>query len=62
MSELRKEQAKLAEGDAKVFHELADELMSFHWEVDGCGHDGKIHLDKARELARNAIKRLVNYI
>lgn len=62
MSYTRKEQAKLAEGDAKVFQELADELMSFHWEVDACGHDGQIPLDKARERARDAIKRLVNYI
>lgn len=60
--ETRKEQARFAEQDAKAFDELADELRSFHWEVVSCGRDGQIHLDKARELARDAIKRLVNYI
>jgi hypothetical protein len=62
IGETRKEQARFAEQDAKVFCELADELRSFQWCVDACGHDGQIHLDKAREIARDAIKRLVNYI
>lgn len=62
IGETRKEQARFAEQDAKAFGELADELRAFHWCVDACGHDGQLHLDKAREIARDAIKRLVNYI
>ena len=62
IGETRKEQAALAGQDAKVFDDLAEELRSFHWDVDACGRDGQIHLDKAREIARDAIKRLVNYI
>ena len=62
ISDYRKEQARFAEQDAKAFEELTEELRSFHWEVDACGRDGQIHLDKAREIARDAIKRLVNYI
>lgn len=62
IGETRKEQAKFAERDAKALDELADELRAFHWEVDACGHDGQIHLEKAQELAKGAIKRLVNYL
>ena len=62
IGEYRKEQARFAKQDAKAFDDLADELRSFHFDVDACGNDGQVHLDKARELARDAIKRLVNYI
>lgn len=62
IGETRKEQAKLADSDRKTLEKLADELGAFHWEVDACGRDGQIHMDRARELARDAIKRLVNYI
>lgn len=62
IGETRKEQARLAKQDAKALDELADELRAFHWEVDACGHDGQIHLERAQELSKGAIKILVNYI
>lgn len=62
IGETRKGQAKLADQDRKAIDRLSDELRSFHWEVESCGRDGSDHLEKARELARDVIKRLVNYI
>lgn len=62
MSEPRKEQAKLAYGDAHIVEELAGWLRAFSFEVDAGGRDGRIELEKVRELARDAIKRIVNYI
>jgi len=62
ISELRREQAEFARQDSKALKELAEELRAFHWEVDACGRDGQIHLDKAREKAKDAVKRLVNYL
>jgi hypothetical protein len=58
----KKEQAKLACSDAKVFHDLADQLLSFDFAVEVCGHDGDIEMQIANSIARDAIKRLVNYI
>lgn len=61
IGETRKEQASFALKDAKALDKLAYELRAFNWEV-ACGRDGGEHLEKAREIARDAIKRLVNYI
>ena len=62
VSEYIREQAEFARQDAKALEELAEELRAFHLDVDACGHDGQVHLDKAREKAKDAIRRLVNYL
>lgn len=58
----RQETAQFAEQDAKLFYELAEELLNLNWVIDACGHDGKIEHDRVCAIAPAAIKALVNYL
>lgn len=61
-SESDKESAELAQSDMIVMDDLTHWLSAYHFEVNACGNRGELEMAKCRELARQAIKRLVNYI
>jgi hypothetical protein len=54
--------ASLAYKDSKVFDDMAAELSSLNYAIEAFGHDGVIEMEKVRVIAKDAIKRLVNYI
>ena len=59
---MREEEAQLARGDYEACKEMAELLHSFTFEVQSCGRSGQEELDKAREKAKDVVKRLVNYL
>ena len=59
---MSKETAALVHGDSKLMEEVAEWMRGYVWEVNTCGNDGKLAMEKIRELAPKALKVLVNYI
>jgi hypothetical protein len=62
LASTKTEIARFAHKDSKVFDDLAAELSSLNYAIEACGHDGVIEMEKVRVIAKDAIKRLVNYI
>lgn len=62
MNDYRKESADLALKDAAILEDLAGWLRSYHFEVDACGRDGCLEMEKVNDLARQSVKALANYL
>ena len=62
MKSSRQEAAELADEDARLLSRLEHKLAHFAFKVNSCGESGDAEMEKARELARQAIKVLVNYL
>jgi hypothetical protein len=58
MSDEKKKQKQ----DAERIRELADWLDAEIWETVSCGNDGIIEANRVREVARDVIKIVANYI
>lgn len=58
----REEAVELARQDRRLLEDLADKLGDYAFEVSACGRSGREQMGEARELARSAIKALVNYL
>lgn len=57
-----KECAVLMNKDVEILEELVGRMHSFIWEVDACGRDGHVEMEKIKQMAPKVIKVLVNYI
>lgn len=62
MNDIKREMAGLASRDAEILDELSAWLRAYEYEVAACGRCGDIESSKIKELSRDAIKKLVNYI
>ena len=56
------ERAKFAQKDADMLEDFTGRLRAYNWEVEACGRDGKLELEKLQDKAPMIIKMLVNYL
>ena len=56
------ERAKFATKDADMLEDFTKWLRAYNWEIEACGRDGKLELEKLHEKAPMVIKMLVNYL
>ena len=59
---MSKEAADLAEKDSVVLEEMSVLMSNYAWNVNSCGKDGNIDMEKIRKLAPSVLKIIVNYI
>ena len=56
------ERAKFAKKDSDMLEDFAGRLRAYNWEVEACGRDGKLEMEKVNSMAPEIIKMLVNYL
>lgn len=61
-NDMDREAAVLAHSDMTVLDDLSGWLSAYHYEVEACGRKGELEREKCKSLARDAVKRLVNYL
>ena len=59
---MSKKQADIAARDCDFLENFIEWLRAYEWQVNSCGNDGKLEMDKVRCYAPQVIKILVNYI